>query len=194
MIPGRAQAEYVLFVRDRDPLRELWDGGRAGPEGAINRYGADDAFPIDDIDDILPGLMENSSRVFYTMGVSADFDQRVIGWVNGLKAQSRPRCASVTGVRWRWIIICTTARLYKSKPELDSMRRSAQIAVDAHKRAMRFTNPGRMEYEVMAGASRTSFAATMQIFLITRLSVAARIPARCTTMKTMPNWSTAIYS
>ena len=55
LIPGRAQAEYVLFVRDRDPARETWDGRRAGPEGATRDYGADDAFPIGDIDDILPG-------------------------------------------------------------------------------------------------------------------------------------------
>jgi Xaa-Pro aminopeptidase len=149
LIPGRAQAEYVLFLRDRDPVRELWDGGRAGPEGAIKDYGADDAFPIDDIDDILPGLMENSSRVFYTMGVSAEFDQRVIGWVNGLKTQAK------LGIHPPQEFVALDhplhdMRLYKSKAELDSMRRSAQIAVEAHKRAMRFTRPGRMEYEVMA--------------------------------------------
>src|SRR3954466_10633504 len=90
LIPGRAQAEYVLFVRDRDPARETWDGRRAGPEGAVRDYGADDAFPISDIDDILPGLMENCSRVHYTMGLHQEFDQRVIAWVNSLKGgQSR---------------------------------------------------------------------------------------------------------
>ena len=55
LIPGREQAEYILFVRDRDPARETWDGRRAGPEGAVRDYGADDAFPVGDIDDILPG-------------------------------------------------------------------------------------------------------------------------------------------
>src|SRR5690625_4478514 len=58
LIPGRPQGEYVLFVRDRDRSREIWDGLRAGPEGACEQYGADDAFPIGDIDDILPGLLE----------------------------------------------------------------------------------------------------------------------------------------
>src|SRR5262245_26396657 len=86
LIPGRPQAEYVLFVRDRDPARETWDGKRAGPEGATRDYRADDAFPIGDIDDILPGLMESCSRVYYTMGLNPEFDQRVIGWVNSLKA------------------------------------------------------------------------------------------------------------
>ncbi len=149
LIPGRPQAEYVLFVRDRDPVRETWDGRRAGPEGATRDYGADDAFPIGDIDDILPGLMENCSRVYYTMGLHPEFDQRVIGWVNGLKARAR------TGVQPPQEFVALDhllhdMRLFKSRPELDAMRRAASIAVAAHKRAMRFVRPGRMEYEVMA--------------------------------------------
>jgi Xaa-Pro aminopeptidase len=149
LIPGRAQAEYVLFVRDRDPTRETWDGRRAGPEGATRDYSADDAFPIGDIDDILPGLMESCSRVYHTMGLDPDFDQRVIGWVNGLKAQSK------SGVQSPQEFVALDhflhdMRLFKSRPELDAMRESARIAVAAHQRAMRFARPGRMEYEVMA--------------------------------------------
>ena len=89
LIPGRAQAEYILFVRDRDPARETWDGHRAGPAGARRSYGADDAFPITDMDEILPGLMENRTKVFYAMGIYPEFDQRVVGWVNGLRTQAR---------------------------------------------------------------------------------------------------------
>lgn len=149
LIPGRPHGEYVLFVRDRDPARETWDGRRAGPEGATRDYGADDAFPIADIDDILPGLMENCERVHYTMGVHQDFDQRVIGWVNQLKSQAR------TGIQPPQEFVALDhllhdMRLFKSKPELDAMRQSARIAVAAHERAMQFTRPGRMEYEVMA--------------------------------------------
>jgi Xaa-Pro aminopeptidase len=149
LIPGRAHGEYVLFVRDRDPERETWDGRRAGPDGATREFGADDAFPITDIDDILPGLMENCSRVYYTMGLHQEFDQRVIGWVNALKAQSR------TGVQPPQEFVALDhflhdMRLFKSRPELDAMRQSARIAVAAHKRAMRFARPGRREYEVMA--------------------------------------------
>jgi Xaa-Pro aminopeptidase len=149
LIPGRPQAEYVLFVRDRDPERETWDGKRAGPDGATRDFGADDAFPITDIDDILPGLMENCSRVYYTMGLHQEFDQRVIGWVNGLKAQSR------TGKQPPQEFVALDhllhdMRLFKTRPEMDAMRRSARIAVAAHKRAMRFARPGRKEYEVMA--------------------------------------------
>ena len=149
LIPGRAQAEYVLFVRERDPARETWDGKRAGPEGATRDYAADDAFPIGDIDDILPGLMENCSRVYYTMGLNPEFDHRLIGWVNALKAKAR------TGVQPPQEFVALDhllhdMRLFKSRPELDAMRRAADIAVSAHKRAMRFARPGRMEYEVMA--------------------------------------------
>src|SRR5690606_34846343 len=149
LVPGRPHGEYVLFVRDRDPARETWDGRRAGPEGATRDYGADDAFPIGDIDDILPGLMENCSRVYYTMGLHQEFDQRVIGWVNGLKARSR------NGIQPPQEFVALDhllhdMRLYKSRPELDAMRHSARIAVAAHRRAMQFVQPGRMEYEVMA--------------------------------------------
>ncbi|AMN46675.1 Xaa-Pro aminopeptidase [Steroidobacter denitrificans] len=149
LVPGRAQAEYVLFVRDRDPLRETWDGRRAGPDGATRDYGADDAFPIGDIDDILPGLMENRSRVYYTMGLHQEFDHRVVGWVNTLKAQSR------TGAPPPQEFVALDhllhdMRLFKSRAELQAMRQSASIAVAAHLRAMRFVRPGCKEYEVMA--------------------------------------------
>ena len=63
LVPGRPQAEYLLFVRERDAQRESWDGSRAGTEGAVQRFGADDAFPIADIDEILPGLMEDLSLI-----------------------------------------------------------------------------------------------------------------------------------
>ncbi len=89
LMPGREHAEYVLFVRERDPARETWDGRRAGPAGARAITARDDAFPIGDIDEILPGLLENRTKVFYTMGVYADFDQRMVSWVNGLRTQAR---------------------------------------------------------------------------------------------------------
>jgi Xaa-Pro aminopeptidase len=149
LVPGRPQAEYVLFVRDRDPTRETWDGKRAGPDGAVADYGADDAFPIGDIDDILPGLIESRERVYYTMGVHPEFDQRVIGWVNGLRGQAK------LGMHTPQEFVALDhllhdMRLYKSRAELGVMRRAAQIAVAAHRRAMRETRPGRHEYEVMA--------------------------------------------
>ncbi|HVO46795.1 MAG TPA: Xaa-Pro aminopeptidase [Steroidobacteraceae bacterium] len=149
LIPGRDHGEYVMFVRERDPARETWDGRRAGPAGATRNYGADDAFPISDIDEILPGMLENRAKVYYTMGVYADFDQRVVGWVNGLRTQARNgRHPPQEFVALDHVL--HDMRLFKSRAELDLMRESARIACAAHVRAMRFARPGRQEYEVMA--------------------------------------------
>lgn len=149
LVPGRAGGEYLLFVRERDPERETWDGHRAGPAGATRDFDADDAFPISDLDDILPGLMENRARVFYTMGVNHEFDQRVLGWVNGLRAQARHgRHPPHEIVALEHFL--HDMRLYKSRAELALMQASADIAARAHVRAMRFCRPGRHEYELMA--------------------------------------------
>jgi Xaa-Pro aminopeptidase len=149
LLPGRAQAEYILFVRERDATRETWDGRRAGPAGAARDFGAHDAFPIADIDEILPGLMEKRTRVFYAMGAYADFDQRVVGWVNGLRTQARnggnPPQEFVALDH-----VLHDMRLYKSRQELELLRTSARIAAQAHQRAMRFCRPGATEYQVMA--------------------------------------------
>jgi Xaa-Pro aminopeptidase len=149
LVPGRAQAEYILFVRERDPERETWDGRRAGPSGAKRDYGADDAFPVSDMDEILPGLLENRERVFYTMGAYADFDQRVVGWVNGLRTQARNgRHPPLEFVALDHVL--HDMRLFKSRAEIEYMRTAAHIAARAHQRAMRFCRPGATEFQVMA--------------------------------------------
>ena len=149
LVPGRPHAEYLLFVREHDALRESWDGPRAGTEGAVEQYGADDAFPIEDIDEILPGLMEQRSQIFYSMGTHLEFDPRILSWVNGLRVQSRQGAGGLQEfVALNHVL--DDMRLYKSRAEQVSLRRAAQIAVGAHRRAIRFARPGRMEYEVMA--------------------------------------------
>ncbi len=149
LIPGRKHAEYVLFCRERDPERETWDGARAGPDGAIAQFGAQDAFPIDDIDDILPGLLENCERVFYTMGSHPEFDQRLIEWVRKL----RERSGISTNSPHEFITLdhfLHDMRLIKSRSEVAAMRKAARIAVGAHQRAMRSCRPGQWEYELQA--------------------------------------------
>jgi len=149
LVPGRSQAEYLLFVREHDVLRESWEGACAGTDGAVERYGADDAFPIADIDEILPGLMEQRSHIFYSMGTHLDFDPRMLGWVNGMRVHARQG----SGAPPEFVAlghVLDDMRLYKSRAEQARLRRAAQIAVGAHRRAMRFARPGRMEYEVMA--------------------------------------------
>lgn len=149
LVPGRAHGEFILFCRERDPEKEIWDGHRAGPEGAVQRYGADDAFPIDDIDDILPGLLENKEKVYYSMGRHAEFDLRLIQWVNEVRAKSR------TGVQAPGEFVALDhilheMRLFKSADEVRLMRRAAKISANAHRRAMRAARPGMMEYELEA--------------------------------------------
>jgi len=147
--PGRDNGEYVLFCRDRDKQKEQWDGSRAGPEGAVELFDADDAFPIDDIDDILPGILETRNCVYYTMGAYADFDHRITEWVKSL----RHRESSGVHTPHEFIAldhILHDMRLYKSRAEISAMRTAAKIAVKAHHRAMATISPGMYEYEIEA--------------------------------------------
>ena len=149
LVPGRAEGEFLMFVRDKDPEREVWDGPRAGLNEAVTEYGADDSFPITDIDDILPGIIESCERVYYSMGTRPDFDGRLMNWVNTLRAQGR------TGTHTPDEFIALDhllhdLRLYKSRAEISAMRRAAKIAVAAHKRAMSVCEPGKHEYEIEA--------------------------------------------
>ncbi len=149
LAPGRPGGEYILFCRERDADRERWDGFRAGQEGAVEDYDADDAYPIDDIDDILPGIIESCSRVYYTMGMYAEFDVRMADWLNTLRSKlSRGAHTPHEFVALDHLL--HDMRLYKSRAEISAMRRSARVAAAAHKRAMQVTRPGMMEYEVEA--------------------------------------------
>ena len=149
LIPGREHGEAILFCRERDPEREAWDGARAGQQGAVSEFGMDDAFPIGDIDDILPGMIEGRSRVYYHFGRDADFDVQLIGWVNRVRARIKhgaraPHEFVALGH------ILHDLRLYKTRDELRVMRKAAQIAAAAHVRAMRAVSPGMNEHELEA--------------------------------------------
>lgn len=148
LIPGRPQGEYLLFCRERHPERELWDGPRAGPEGAVAAYGADDAFPITDLEDILPGLIERSDRVYYSIGSTPEFDQRLLGWMHALNANRQRGHAPSELVALDHLL--HEMRLFKSRAEAATMSKAADIAVAAHVRAMRACRPGMMEYELEA--------------------------------------------
>ncbi len=147
LVPGRPHGEYILFCRERDPLMETWHGHRAGLEGAQERYGADDAFPIADIDDILPGLLENRERVYYTMGCRTDYDRRIVDWINRLRKQERAGIHT-PGEFVSLDHLLHDMRLYKSRGEIKAMRQAAKISADAHCRAMRVCKPGLTEYQI----------------------------------------------
>ncbi|MDX5334399.1 MAG: Xaa-Pro aminopeptidase [Gammaproteobacteria bacterium] len=149
LVPGREHGEYVLFCRERDPVMETWHGRRAGQDGAIEQYGADDSFPISDIDEILPGLMEDRDTVYYTMGRDTDFDQKLMGWINRLREQVRAGAHPPHEfISLEYLL--HDMRLYKSRSEVKAMKEAARIAVTAHRRAMQVCQPGMKEYEIEA--------------------------------------------
>ena len=149
LVPGRKHGQCLFFCRERNPERELWDGYREGPEGLCQNFGADDAFPITDIDDILPGLMEGRERVYYSMGKRPEFDKQVMDWVNVLRSKARSG-AHPPGEFLDLDHLLHDMRLYKSAAELRVMKEAADIAAAAHTRAMKFCQPGMMEYQLEA--------------------------------------------
>jgi Xaa-Pro aminopeptidase len=149
LVPDRSHGEFILFCRERDPERETWDGYRAGIEGACEKYGADDAFPIDDIDEILPGLLENRDKVYCNMGRYPEFDTRLMGWVNDVRAKSR-NGVHAPGEFVDLDHIVHEMRLFKRADEVKIMRKAAKISAQAHIRAMQICKPGMYEYEIEA--------------------------------------------
>ena len=148
LAPGSEQ-EFSLFCREHDPLMETWHGRRVGQQGAVERYGANHAHPIGEIDKLLPQLLENRRRVFYSMGYNADFDRQVMDWLIQVRAKAR------SGVRAPVEFIALEhvlheMRLRKSTSEVAVMREASRICTEAHIQAMRACRPGMMEYEIEA--------------------------------------------
>ncbi len=148
-IPDRKQGSYVLFCRERDPERELWDGRRSGQEGACNDYGANEAFPYSRMDEVLPRLLDGCERIYYTMGHDDGFDCRVMKWLNVIRAKGR---SGVTPPSAFFDLhrILHELRLFKSEAELQLMQKAADISSEAHCNAMQVCAPGMMEYQLEA--------------------------------------------
>jgi len=148
LVAGKAP-KSILFCRNRDPERETWDGFRYGPEAARERFAFDEAHPIGELDEVLPKLLEDQPVLYYPVGAEADWDARVMRWLNIVRAKSRAGIAAperLHDVR----ALLDDMRLVKDEQELATMRRAARIAAAAHRRAMQAARPGRMEYEIEA--------------------------------------------
>ena len=158
LVPGRKHGETLLFCRERDPEREAWDGPRFGQDGAVESFGMDDAYPIEDLDEILPGLLEGRSRVYYHFGRDAEFDLKLIGWVNRVRAQVR-HGAQPPHEFLELGHLLHEQRLFKSRDEIRLMDKAAAISVRAHQAAMRAARPGIHEYELQAEVERVFRAA-----------------------------------
>ena len=148
LLPGRQHGEMVLFCREREARHERWHGETIGTDRAVAEFGMDDAFPIEDIDDILPGMIEGRARVYCHFGHEPEFDARLLGWMRRLRQLRGGGVVPKEFVALGHLL--HDLRLYKSRAELKLMRASAAIAVDAHLAAMAVALPGRREYEVEA--------------------------------------------
>ena len=149
LVPGRSHGEAILFCSEPDPKTALWEGEQVGPERAVSAYGFDDAFPLDDLDDILPGLMEGREHVYYSVGLRPEFDQKVLG----ILAHLRQHAASLSLAPGDLIDLHRLLhehRLIKECAELDVMRKAAEITVAGHRAAMRAASPGVYEYQLEA--------------------------------------------
>ncbi|NVK21936.1 MAG: Xaa-Pro aminopeptidase [Kangiellaceae bacterium] len=149
LIPGRKHGEFILFNREKDKTQEIWHGLRLGQDAAIEELGADDAFPINDIDDILPGLMEGRERIYFALGMNPDFDQKVMEWRNQIQAQVK-RGAEPPGEMVDLRHHLHEMRLIKSAAEIQRMRYAAKTSAKAHCALMQACEPGLKELDMEA--------------------------------------------
>ena len=139
----------ILFCRERNEEREIWDGFRYGPERAKERFGFDEAHPVTALDEAMTGLLENQPALFYPVGDDAEWDARAMRWLNAVRAKVRAGVAAPDRVQDVRTLI-DDQRLVKDAHEQGVMRRAARIACGAHRRAMQSARPGRSEYEIEA--------------------------------------------
>ena len=143
------EPKSILFCRDKDMEREIWDGFRYGVNDARDTFGFDEAYSINELDVVVLKLLANQPKLYFSLGESVVNDAKVTGWLNALRTQAR-NGIGVPGEIGDIRHLVDEMRLYKSPCEIDLMRRSANIAASAHNRAMQFAKPNMMEYEVEA--------------------------------------------
>jgi Xaa-Pro aminopeptidase len=146
---GHEPPQAILFCRDKDIEKEIWDGFRFGPEGACARFGFDAAYSFKEFDDRLATLLEDQPALWYSLGHDAEWDARIAAALNAVRAQTRAGKHAPTAIHDVRAVL-DDMRLIKDAHEIDLMRRAAKIAGAAHRRAMRFAAPGKFEYEVEA--------------------------------------------
>ncbi len=153
LAPGRVvrgrKAEFVLFVRERNPEMEIWHGRRAGPEGARRSYGADQAYTVAEFEAQLPQLLAGRRQVHYTLGEHLDWDAKLNACVREIREVSRRGSAAPTETVALELSL-HEMRLRKSAEELEIMATACEITAEAHCIAMRKTRPGLYEWQIGA--------------------------------------------
>ena len=141
--------QSILFCRDKNIEREIWEGYRYGPEVAREAFRLDAAYSFQSLDEMMPKLLADQPAVFYAMGADPAWDARVVGWLNSVREQSRSGVSAPQEIRDVRVPL-DEMRLIKGAEELAVMRRAAEISTGAHRRAMQKTQPGKHEYEIEA--------------------------------------------
>ena len=149
LAPGHDDGDAQLFCRPHDRERERWEGARLGPDGAVAQLGFDSAWPIESLDQRLPGLLAGRHRLYYPLNRDAERDRILFLALEGLRRQVR------AGVHAPEAIVSPQPllhelRLRKSRAEIALMRRAARISARAHQRAMRACRPGATEFQLDA--------------------------------------------
>lgn len=149
LVADGGRGRFILFCRNRDKTMEIWNGIRAGQEGAVRDYGVDEAYPIDEINERLPKWLENRGRIYANLGASDKFDQQLMSWVNQVRTKVRQGINAPTAFT-QLTSLLDEMRLIKSEAEVAAMRESASIAAKAHVRGMQTVKPGMWEYQLEA--------------------------------------------
>lgn len=147
LMPGRLAGESVVFCRNRDKLMEIWNGYRAGPEGVVADYGINEAHPIDEIDDVLPALLNGMSRIYYSIGQHDEFDRQIQQWLNSIRSKVRQGAVAPSELVMLDLLL-NEMRLIKSDAEKEMMRQAGEISAQGHIKAMQLCKPGMMEYQL----------------------------------------------
>jgi Xaa-Pro aminopeptidase len=145
----REAARAILFCREKDVEREIWDGFRYGPEGARVEFGFDAAFPIAALDGEMPKLLADAPALYYGLGSDAALDAQVQSWLAAVRRQARAGVSAPRLVHELHAVL-NEMRLFKDGAEVTDMQRAAAISAAAHARAMRVSHPGMTEYQVEA--------------------------------------------
>ncbi|MCI0389323.1 MAG: aminopeptidase P N-terminal domain-containing protein [Acidobacteria bacterium] len=147
--PNHPEHKYVLFVRPRIREEEIWTGIRTGVEGAINDYGADAAYEIGQLNEVLPKYLQNVEKLYYRFGNNEHFDQKIIATIKYIREKIRGGVYAPTTIIDPGTIL-HEMRLRKNEEDLKSLRRAAQISAEGHIAAMKYCKPGMYEYELEA--------------------------------------------
>lgn len=146
---GKTAAKHILFCREKDQEREIWDGFRYGPEVAKDAFGFDETYPVSKLDEYLPKLLADQPAIYTALGQNHTWDQRIIDWLNRVREQARSGVIAPDQIHdCRGLL--DEMRLIKGIDELQIMQRAADISTQAHRRAMQAIRPGMREYEIEA--------------------------------------------